>query len=227
MAGLCGWTIHEDKMDEWKRRRQLWFMQGKEGKVYKANSLYQFLRRLGFFPTEGTKRASHGLDFDGSRTFKWDGSRRHKYIQSKKEKNAISIHASSRGVVRAGPGHMAMYPSGDVMGLGGGMVMGSPWHGLPFEAPPGRPLPVHQGMASGGMGAGINGAGLSCLHYSPLGSLHGLGHSQMVQYAMMAGHEPQSAAMASLVPPHHLTIGRSNGNYLIQAPAPPQSCPDP
>jgi hypothetical protein len=27
-------------------------MQGKEGKQYKANSLYQFLRRLGFFPTE-------------------------------------------------------------------------------------------------------------------------------------------------------------------------------
>jgi len=26
--------------------------QGKEGKPYKANSLYQFLRRLGFFPTE-------------------------------------------------------------------------------------------------------------------------------------------------------------------------------
>jgi len=30
----------------------MWFMQGKEGKQYKANSLYQFLRRLGFFPTE-------------------------------------------------------------------------------------------------------------------------------------------------------------------------------
>lgn len=51
-AGLCGWTVHDDKLDEWKRRRQGWFMQGKEGKPYKANSLYQFLRRLGFFPTE-------------------------------------------------------------------------------------------------------------------------------------------------------------------------------
>ena len=30
----------------------MWFMQGKEGKQYKANSLYQFMRRLGFFPTE-------------------------------------------------------------------------------------------------------------------------------------------------------------------------------
>jgi len=34
MAGLCGWTVHDDKLDEWKRRRQLWFMQGKEGKQY-------------------------------------------------------------------------------------------------------------------------------------------------------------------------------------------------
>lgn len=51
-AGVCGWTVLDDKMDEWKRRRQTWFMQGKEGKPYKANSLYQFLRRLGFFPTE-------------------------------------------------------------------------------------------------------------------------------------------------------------------------------
>jgi len=44
--------VHDDKMDVWKRRRQDWFMQGKEGKQYKANSFYQFLRRLGFFPTE-------------------------------------------------------------------------------------------------------------------------------------------------------------------------------
>jgi hypothetical protein len=56
MAGLCGWTVHDDKLDEWKRRRQLWFMQGKEGKQYKANSLYQFMRRLGFFPTEVCRR---------------------------------------------------------------------------------------------------------------------------------------------------------------------------
>jgi len=60
--------------------------QGKEGRPYKPTSFYQFLRRLGFFPTETTKRATHGLDFEGSRTFKWNGNRRHKYIQSKKEK---------------------------------------------------------------------------------------------------------------------------------------------
>ena len=60
MAGLCGWTVHDDKLDEWKRRRQLWFMQGKEGKQYKANSLYQFMRRLGFFPTEVCRRPVGG-----------------------------------------------------------------------------------------------------------------------------------------------------------------------
>ena len=31
--GICGWTVHDDKMDEWKRRRQMWFMKGKEGKT--------------------------------------------------------------------------------------------------------------------------------------------------------------------------------------------------
>jgi len=60
-AGLCGWTVLDDKMDEWKRRRQTWFMQGKEGKPYKANSLYQFLRRLGFFPTEVSSAACLAL----------------------------------------------------------------------------------------------------------------------------------------------------------------------
>ena len=115
-AGISGWIVHEDKMDEWKRRRQNWFMKGKEGRsvsmnvhapslhpasngttdpgggtrrTYKPTSFYQLLRRLGFFPTEITKRATHGLDFEGSRTFKWNGSRRQKYIQSKKEKNSV------------------------------------------------------------------------------------------------------------------------------------------
>ena len=49
-------TVHDDKLDERKRRRQIWFMQGKEGKQYKATSLYQFMRRLGFFPTEVCRR---------------------------------------------------------------------------------------------------------------------------------------------------------------------------
>jgi hypothetical protein len=116
-AGISGWIVHEDKMDEWKRRRQNWFMKGKEGRsvsmnghapflhpasngttdpgggtrrTYKPTSFYQLLRRLGFFPTETTKRATHGLDFEGSRTFKWNGSRRQKYIQSKKEKENVS-----------------------------------------------------------------------------------------------------------------------------------------
>lgn len=59
-------------------------------RTYKPTSFYQLLRRLGFFPTETTKRATHGLDFEGSRTFKWNGSRRQKYIQSKKEKDNVS-----------------------------------------------------------------------------------------------------------------------------------------
>lgn len=60
------------------------------GRTYKPTSFYQLLRRLGFFPTETTKRATHGLDFEGSRTFKWNCSRRQKYIQSKKEKENVS-----------------------------------------------------------------------------------------------------------------------------------------
>ena len=63
-AGVCGWTVLDDKMDEWKRRRQTWFMQGKEGKPYKANSLYQFLRRLGFFPTEVSRCTQPSLHAD-------------------------------------------------------------------------------------------------------------------------------------------------------------------
>ncbi|EKX31178.1 hypothetical protein GUITHDRAFT_122615 [Guillardia theta CCMP2712] len=85
LGGVCGWTVFDDKMEEWSKRRQAWFMEGKEGKTYKPNSLFQILRRLGFFPTESTKRASHGLDFEGSRTFAWDGSRHVKYVQSKAE----------------------------------------------------------------------------------------------------------------------------------------------
>ncbi len=32
-------------------------MEGKEGKEYKANSLHQIMRRLGFFPTMRSSRA--------------------------------------------------------------------------------------------------------------------------------------------------------------------------
>lgn len=93
---------------------------------------------------QGTKRASHGLDFDSSRTFKWDGSRRHKYIQSKKEKQALSLHANSRAILRAGPGM-----PGAPVDLMGGIVMGG-WQ--PPMEPPGRPMPVHPGApGAGGM----------------------------------------------------------------------------
>ena len=35
-----------------------WFMEGKEGKEYKASSLHQIMRRLGFFPN---MRSSAGI----------------------------------------------------------------------------------------------------------------------------------------------------------------------
>ncbi|EKX42625.1 hypothetical protein GUITHDRAFT_153494 [Guillardia theta CCMP2712] len=92
LKGICGWTVKDHMMDEWHRRRREWFMAGKEGKIYKPNSLYQILRRLGFFPTEGTKRASHGLDFEGSRTFWWDEGLRNKYTHRR------SCHANTQAV---------------------------------------------------------------------------------------------------------------------------------
>jgi hypothetical protein len=30
--GISGWMVHEDKVEEWKRRRQAWFMKGKDGR---------------------------------------------------------------------------------------------------------------------------------------------------------------------------------------------------
>jgi hypothetical protein len=68
-------------------------------RLYKPASFYQFLRRLGYFPTETTKRATHGLDFEGSKTFKWDGSHRTKYIQSKREKETLSREISRRSII--------------------------------------------------------------------------------------------------------------------------------
>jgi hypothetical protein len=198
----------------------MWFMKGKEGKQYKANSFYQFLRRLGFFPTEvssladlhadsrhrflslgqgrgdigdglgvretsaqGTKRASHGLDFDGSRTFKWDGSRRHKYIQSKKEKDAILAHNNSRSILRAVPGqmHMAAAPM-DLMGGMGGMVMGN-WMSGPME---------------GGAGAG--------------GALGGGSRQQLAMHA--AGLYPHAAAPL----PMSLHANMNNIGPMLQYP---------
>jgi hypothetical protein len=47
-------------------------MEGKEGKDYKPNSLYQIMRRLGYFPTMRSSRAGHGHDFDGSTTFRFN-----------------------------------------------------------------------------------------------------------------------------------------------------------
>ena len=67
---------------------------------YKPASFYQFLRRLGYFPTETTKRATHGLDFEGSRTFKWNGSHRTKYIQSKKERETVSLEINRRSIIQ-------------------------------------------------------------------------------------------------------------------------------
>jgi len=49
MLGLCILVI--------RLVPQAWFMEGKEGKEYKANSLHQIMRRLGFFPTMRSSRA--------------------------------------------------------------------------------------------------------------------------------------------------------------------------
>jgi len=112
------------------------------------------------FSGQNTKRASHGLDFDGSRTFKWDGSKRSKYIQSKKEKQQLSISGSrGRGAGAAGVDAM------------GSMVLGS-WQ--PPPEPPGRPLPVHASGIPGGAGG--------MFHQNPWNALQGLGPSHHAHY---------------------------------------------
>mmetsp|Transcript_51861 Transcript_51861/g.161348 ORF Transcript_51861/g.161348 Transcript_51861/m.161348 type:complete len:585 (+) Transcript_51861:135-1889(+) len=83
LGGVCGWTVKEGMMDEWQRRRQAWFMEGKEGKEYKPNSLYQIMRRLGYFPTMRSSRAGHGHDFEGSSVFRWDPDRRYTQRRTK------------------------------------------------------------------------------------------------------------------------------------------------
>uniref|UniRef100_A0A7S0EG25 Uncharacterized protein n=1 Tax=Hanusia phi TaxID=3032 RepID=A0A7S0EG25_9CRYP len=98
LRGICGWTVKERMMEEWHKRRREWFMAGKEGKVFKPNSFYQILRRLGFFPTEGTKRASHGLDFEGSRTFWWDEGLRNKYTHRRISQSSHVGHAEGSAV---------------------------------------------------------------------------------------------------------------------------------
>jgi len=133
---------------------------------------------------QGTKRASHGLDFDGSRTFKWDGSRRHKYIQSKKEKQALSIQANSRNILRPSPAEMM-----------GGMVMGT-WQ-TPME-PPGRPLPVHPAAAGMGPPPGM--------FAYPWGTLQGLTHSHAhahhAHYGAPPTHLPHT--LNPYAHPHHM-----------------------
>jgi hypothetical protein len=32
--GISGWIVHDDKVEEWKRRRQAWFMKGKDGRSH-------------------------------------------------------------------------------------------------------------------------------------------------------------------------------------------------
>jgi hypothetical protein len=44
-----------------------------------THTYIQVLRRLGFFPTQRTRRASHGYDFEGSRTYVLDNAKR--YVQ--------------------------------------------------------------------------------------------------------------------------------------------------
>jgi len=74
---VVGWAVVEGKMEDWRRLRKEWFMNGKEGKVYKPNSMYQVMRRLGFFPTLRTRRTSHGCDFEYGDTYVLDKSKRY------------------------------------------------------------------------------------------------------------------------------------------------------
>jgi len=115
LRGISGWTVNDGMMEEWQKRRRDWFMEGKEGKEYKPNSLYQILRRLGFFPTERTKRASHGFDFEGSRSFQWDGSQR--YVQNRGKAGKSKEHGSTSPAASEGscksPSSEASSPSND------------------------------------------------------------------------------------------------------------------
>jgi len=70
-VGCRGWGVGE----AWKSGgrvglttggRQQWFMEGKEGKEYKPNSLYQIMRRLGYFPTMRSSRAGRVLRSAGA-----------------------------------------------------------------------------------------------------------------------------------------------------------------
>ena len=54
-------------------------------------------------------QATHGLDFEGSKAFKWNGNRRHKYIQSKKEKETLSLEITRRSIIHAEPASMPVF----------------------------------------------------------------------------------------------------------------------
>ena len=131
LGGVSGWVVKEGMMPEWQRRRQAWFMEGKEGREFKPNSLYQIMRRLGFFPTMRSSRAGHGHDFEGSSVFRWDADRRYSQRRnSSKAHDSESPGAGGKGV--AGSAIMNNMPFGMPVGMNnlpfgiGGMMAGMP-----------------------------------------------------------------------------------------------------
>ena len=127
---------------------------------------------------QATKRASHGLDFDGSRSFKWDSSRRHKYIQSKKEKQTLSLQAAGRSLLRP-VGHFGV--SGCDRDVIGGMVIGA-WQ-TPME-PPGRPHPANPTAMFQYPWPNVSGLTQAQMHYAQ--------HAHMAQYGA-----PQATSVRS------------------------------
>jgi len=87
---VVGFTVVDGKLEEWKQLRKEWFMEGKEGQIYRPNSLHQVLRRRGYFPTMKARRTSHGYDFEDSMSYVLD--QRRCYAKKKKRTNCSSIY---------------------------------------------------------------------------------------------------------------------------------------
>jgi len=151
---------------------------------------------------QATKRASHGLDFDGSRSFKWDDSRRHKYIQSKKEKQTLTLQAAGRTLLRP---VMPVGVSGcDVVG---GMVIGA-WQ-TPME-PPGRPLPANSGVSA------VSAPHTVMFQY-PWPHVSGLTQAQMqyAQHAHMTQYGAPAVTMNSAAQAASVRSGASSGSPAV------------
>ena len=178
LGGVSGWVVKEGMMPEWQRRRQAWFMEGKEGREFKPNSLYQIMRRLGFFPTMRSSRAGHGHDFEGSSVFRWDADRRYSQRRnSSKAHDSESPSAGGKGV--AGSAIMNNMPFGMPVGMNnlpfgiGGMVAGMPGSMISGG------VPMGSGTMTKPMMMNPNGAGM--INGMPAGFVAAMQHQQQQQ----------------------------------------------